>query len=107
MKKKTVSNVSFSSDLNCFLCNSAIEFVDHLLFNCRISALCWMHSSWKIRIGQFAAIGWMKWLFILLDQKNDFPIDEEGKHKILQFGTVLFEQIWIGWQGGWMTTKLE
>lgn len=65
--KDRIKHFILLSDLSCILCNDFVEFVDHLLFDCPITALCWLKSPWQIRINQFVARGWLKsCLYILL-----------------------------------------
>lgn len=40
-------------------------------------------------------MGWSRWIHILLDDHNKLPVDMDEKQRILQFGTVLLEQIWL------------
>lgn len=55
-KDRTKSYIP-QADLSCYLCSSYAEYIDHLIFECPIAALCWLKSSWQLRIAQFASFG--------------------------------------------------
>lgn len=82
-------------DLSCYLCSSSVESIDHLIFECPIAALCWLQSAWQLRIGQFAHLGSRKWITVLLDEENQFQIEVVDKQKMLNYGLILFEQVWL------------
>lgn len=72
-------------DPNCPLCNSDTETLEHLLFFCPFVVLCWMKSFWQINIRNYAHMGGIKWLCILLDEHNLFPLNFDDKQKMLHF----------------------
>lgn len=83
------------TNTTCFLCNSEVETIDHLMLECPITVLCWSRSPWQICITHFKEGGISKWIQLLLDEGNMFPLEPEEKQKMLHFAIIMFEQIWL------------
>lgn len=66
-------------NLHCFLCDSHPETYDHLLFECLIVVICWIHSPWQIDINHYATLGVEKWLEILFNEDNQFQLEKLDK----------------------------
>lgn len=82
-------------DTSCFLCKSSLESIDHMIFECLITAKWWIQSPWQICISYFTCIGYVKKFSLLLDEGDLFQIDGEERPKILQFVVLVFEQMWL------------
>lgn len=70
-------------DPSCLLCNAEVESVEHLIFQCPVAAIFLIKSTWRVRIANYAPLGLLKWIHILLDDGNLFPIAVEEKYRMM------------------------
>lgn len=93
--RSRLKNLLALTDLTCLLCNSGVDSIQHLLLECPVADLCWRRSQWQISITHFLAGGVVKWIQILLDDENFFPLPVDEKQQMLHCTVIMFEHLWF------------
>lgn len=79
----------------CYLCQSEVESLRHLLLHCPLTKSLWWNSPWNLRIDHFQDMQADEWFSAILDIDHALPIDVGEKIELLQFFVISFEQIWL------------
>lgn len=82
-------------DLNCALCISGIENVNHIFLNCPFIQQAWFISHWSFRIDAFSHLTVKSWISLLLDKANNLFNSDTIRSEFLVFTAALFDLIWI------------
>ena len=72
----SVLNSRFAiSSLNCFLCNNALETIEHLFLQCDWAIQLWLLTPWPIYMSKLSSLSILDWIKVILNPKSMLGVE--------------------------------
>ena len=72
----SVLNSRFTiSSLNCFLCNNALETIEHLFLQCDWAIKLWLLAPWPIYMSKLSSLSILDWIEVILNPKSILGVE--------------------------------
>ena len=78
------------SSLNCFLCNNALETIEHLFLQCDWAIQLWLLALWPLYMSKLSSLSILDWIKVILNPKSMLGLGCSPFWSFLFLGTFLW-----------------
>ena len=91
-----VLNSKFSlSSIDCYLCNNAIESLEHIFLQCDLVAQIWFAGPWPLNMSHMHNVSIADWVKMIINPKHGLGLEGEEPKDFQLYATILCDQIWM------------
>ncbi|KAK7832800.1 putative ribonuclease h protein [Quercus suber] len=92
----SVLNSRFSlSSLNCYLCNNAVESLEHIFLHCDWVAQMWFTGPWPLNMSHMHNVSIIDWVKMIINPKLGLCLEGEEAKDFQLYAAILCDQIWL------------
>ena len=83
------------SFVNCYLCNNAIESIEHLFIQCDWATQIWLMSPWPIYLDRLNNLSISDWVKMILYPKDLLGLNSEESINFQLFAAIVRDHLWM------------
>ena len=81
--------------LDCYLCNNAPKYLEHLFLQCDCVAQIWLMAPWPINLSSLSNISILDQVKIILNPKKNLGLDDESAQEFQLYSLLICDQLWF------------
>jgi hypothetical protein len=92
--KEFIGNRIHLDDINCPHCNSQIESVVHLFFECPIAVIIWWQTKWPLNLSSSPRKSAQDWIRCIIELVKLLGIGKDEEKSFSLLAAILCDRIW-------------
>ena len=83
------------SSIDCYLCNNAIESLEHIFLYCDWVAQLWFAGPWPLNMSHMNNVYIADWVKMIINPKHGLGLEGEEAKDFQLYAAILCDQIWM------------